>query len=145
MSTCATLKRNNSEKKGSVVTIILIFGSVFLILIGGLFSFILFQMRASTQRLAWHQALHTAESGVEYYKWCLNNEVQGDCLLDKEYFDIYGASMGEFSLVVDETVSCGEMMDRSINSTGWVDNFPNTTREVGVNYGRVSVAKFAYL
>ena len=141
MSTYETLKMN----KGSMVMIVLIFGLVFLTLIGGLFSFILFQMRASAQRLAWHQALYIAESGIDYYKWCLNNEAEGSCDLNKEYLDILGESIGEFSLTVDETVSCGDLTDRSINSVGWVSNFPNTNREVAVTYGKLSVGKFAYL
>ncbi|MBU3942421.1 hypothetical protein KKA24_00380 [Patescibacteria group bacterium] len=135
----------SKTNKGSVVMIVLIFGIVFLIMIGGLFSFILFQMRASAQRLAWYQSLYVAESGVDYYKWCLNNQVQEDCSFNKEYFDIQGNSLGEFSLEVKETISCGELIDRSINAVGWVSNFPSTTRKIAVTYGRISVGKFAYL
>lgn len=131
--------------KGSIVTIALVFGIIFLILIGGLFSFILFQMRANAQRLAWNQALYTAESGVDYYKWCLNNGAEGSCNAEKEYFDIEGSSLGQFSLTVDELTSCGEITERNISSSGWTDKFPSTKREVKVTYGRLSVAKFAYL
>jgi len=129
--------------KGSIVIIILIFGIVFLVLLGGLLGFVLLQMRYSAQRLAWDQSLYIAESGVEYYKWCLNNEI--NCDTEKEYLDPYGVSLGQFSLTVDQIISCGEVMERNIYSTGQTDRFPNTKREISVVYGRMSVAKFAYL
>ncbi len=131
--------------KGSIIAIVLVFGAIFLILIGGLFSFILFQMRANAQRLAWNQALYVAESGVAYYKWCLNNGVEGECSTGKEYFDIQGNSLGQFSLNIDESINCGETTERNIYSSGWTDKFANTKREIKVTYGRLSVAKFAYL
>lgn len=133
------------NNKGSIIAIVLVFGIIFLILIGSLFSFILFQMRANAQRLAWHQSLHTAESGIDYYKWCLNNEVEESCSTEKEYFDIEGNSLGNFSLNVDESMSCGEITERNIYSSGWTNKFSNTIRSVKVTYGRLSVAKFAYL
>ena len=131
--------------KGSIVTTVLVFGIVLLILLGSLLSFILFQMRANAQRLAWHQSLYVAEAGADYYKWCLNNQVQDNCDQEKDYLDITGSSLGTFSLTVNETLSCGEVIDTLINSVGYVSSFPNTTREIEVIYGRVSVAKFAYL
>jgi len=129
--------------KGSIVTIILIFGTVFLILLGGLLGFVLLQMRSSAQRLAWQQSLYIAESGIEYYKWCLNNEAS--CDAEKEYFDSQGVSIGQFNLIINQAMSCGETMETNIYSTGQTNRFPNTQREINVVYGRISVAKFAYL
>jgi len=130
-------------KKGSIIAIVLVFGIIFLILIGGLFSFILLQMRVSAYMLSWEQSLHIAESGTEYRKWCFNNEVS--CVEGKEYKDILGEVLGEFFLNVNVTSTCGEVFNREISSTGWTNRFPDTTREVQVVYGRESVAKFAYL
>ena len=129
--------------RGSIVTIILIFGMVFLILLGGLLGFILLQMRYSAQRIAWHQSLYIAESGTEYYKWCLNNGA--NCDTEKEYFDSQGVSIGRFNLMINQSMSCGETMETNIYSTGKTNRFPDTKREINVVYGRISVAKFAYL
>jgi hypothetical protein len=135
--------RNN--KKGSIVTLVLVFGSIFLILFGGLLGFILLQLRISSQKVAWNESLHIAESGVHYYLWCLNNEVEAQCETEKEYLDPAGNPIGRFSLNITTTISCGETINRTINSTGWTYDFPDIQREIKVLYGKSSVAKYAYL
>lgn len=131
--------------KGSIMMTILIFGLIFLILVASLFSFILIQMRSSLQRLAWNQALHIAEAGVNYYRWCLNNEAEGNCALEGDYFDVEGNPIGHYSLEIVPTVSCGETIEKQIYSTGWTNKFPDVKRKIGVLYARASVAKYAYL
>ncbi len=134
-----------NKNKGAIVTLVLVFGAIFLILLGGLLSFILLQLRQSNQRVAWNEALHIAEAGVNYYRWCLNNEVESQCQTQKEYFDPAGNPVGEFSLEIDPKISCGEITERIITSTGWTDDFPQTKRTISVLYARSSVAKYAYL
>ncbi len=131
--------------KGAIVTLVLVFGAISLILLGSLFGFILLQFRQSTQRLAWNQALHIAEAGINYYRWCFNNEVEDSCLFEKEYFDPEGHSIGTFSLETSFTTSCGEITTREIVSTGWTNKFLNTKRKISVLYARTSVAEYAYL
>lgn len=133
------------KNKGAIVTLVLVFGFVFLILLGGLLSFILFQLKKSEHRLAWNEALYVAEAGVDYYKWCLNNDIEADCELEREYLDPAGTLVGTFSLDIISTLSCGETVQRKISSTGWTEKFPQTKREVSVLYVRESVAKYAYL
>ena len=136
---------NKKNNKGAVITLVLVFGGIFLILLGGLFSFILFQLRQTTKKAAWNEALHIAEAGIDYYKWCLNNEAQDQCELNKEYFDSEGNSVGEFFLEAFPRTSCGEVIETEIYSTGWTNNFPNTERKIRALYARPSVAKYAYL
>ena len=62
--------------QGVITTYVLVFGLIFLIMLGGLFSFILLQLRQSAEKAAWSQALHIAEAGINYYKWCLNHEIE---------------------------------------------------------------------
>lgn len=124
---------------------VLVFGLIFLILLGSLMSFILYQLRTSVKKVAWNEALHLAEAGIDYYKWCLNNEVEGECDLGRDYYDAQGNLIGSFSLDVDATVSCGQTVRREIVSTGTTERFPSTQRKVKVTYARTSVAEFAYL
>jgi len=131
--------------RGSIITIVLIFGLIFLILLGGLFGFILIQARQSKHNVGWNQAFHIAESGVDYYRWCLNNGAEDNCQLEKEYYDSEGNLIGHFSLEVISNSSCGEIIERQISSTGWTNKFPQTIRKTRVLYARTSVAKYAYL
>ncbi len=136
-----TLKSN----KGAIITILMVFGMVFLILLGGLLGFILLQLKESVQRVAWNESLHVAEAGVNYYQWCINNEIEENCQREKDYYDILGNKIGGFSLEIDSNVSCGQTIQRRILSIGHTDNFPNTQRKVSVLYARTSVAEYAYL
>ena len=131
--------------KGIIVTYVLVFGAAFLILLGGLLGFILLQLRYSTQRIAWNEALQVAEAGINYYRWCLNNEVSENCQTEKDYFDPEGNPIGKFSLNVSSTISCGQTIQRKIISTGWTNNFPKIKRKISALYARTSVAKYSYV
>jgi hypothetical protein len=106
---------------------------------------VLLQLKQTNQRLAWNQALHTAEAGLHYYRWCLNNAVEDNCQLEKEHFDIEGDSLGEFFLEDFTNYACGEMVSRKIISTGWTNKFPDTERKVSIFYSRSSITGFSYL
>jgi len=105
--------------KGAIVTLVLVFGMIFLILLGSLFGFILLQYRQSIKETAWNQAFHIAESGINYYRWCLNNEVEDNCLSEKEYFDPEGNSVGMFSLEISSTTLRRNYCQR--DSFYWLD------------------------
>jgi len=131
--------------KGIIITYVLVFGAIFLLLLGGLLGFILLQLKQSAQRIAWNEALHVAEAGVNYYRWCLNNEVAGNCQLEKDYFDLAGNLIGQFSLEIDIQESCDQIIQRKIISTGRTNKFPDLKRKISVLYARESVAKYSYI
>src|SRR3989344_2413402 len=133
------------SNKGFITTYALVFGAIFLLLLSGLFGFILLQLRQANQKLSWNEALYIAEAGIDYYKWCLNNEVGETCLLDKDYFDPAGNQRGHFSLQVNTMVNCGQISQREIVSTGWTSRFPQIKRKVSALYARSSVAKYSYI
>ncbi len=134
-----------SNKRGIITVYLLVFGSIFLIMLGGLLGFILSQLRLSAQRVAWNEALHIAEAGVNYYRWCINNEIEPFCSAQKEYLDPAGNPVGQFSLETTSTISCGQTIQRKIISTGWTNKFPDKKRKITVLYARESVAKYSYI
>ncbi len=135
----------NNQKKGIIVTYVLVFGAIFLLLLSGLLGFILLQLRQAVQKEAWNEALNIAEAGINYYRWCSNNEVEGSCQVEKEYRDPAGSPIGRFSLQITPTAYCGEVVERTISSTGWTYRFPNVKRTVSISLAKTSVAKYAYL
>jgi hypothetical protein len=134
-----------NRQKGIITTYVLAFGAIFLLLLGGLLSFILLQLKQAAQREAWNEALHVAEAGIDYYQWCLNNEVEEDCQLEKDYTDAAGKVIGRFSLEVTPTVYCGEVVERVVVSTGWKSKSPEVKRKISVFSGKPSVARYVYL
>jgi len=133
------------RNRGIITTLVLVFGAIFLILLGGLLGFILLQLRQSSQKAAWNESLSIAEAGINYYRWCLNNNVEANCQTEKDYFDPAGNPLGHFSLQISSTVSCGETVQRKIISQGWTNKFPQIKRKVSVLYARASVARYSYI
>lgn len=132
-------------KKGMTIPLVLVFGAVFLMLLGGLLGFILLQRRQSLQKAAYNGALGIAEAGLNYYRWCLNHGFEANCLGEKDYFDAGGNFVGRFSLEETATASCGQTIQRKIISTGWTDKFPNIKRKISILYARASIAKYSYI
>lgn len=135
----------NLRQKGIITAYVLVFGTIFLILLSGLLGFILLQLRQANQKAAWNAALNIAEAGINHYRWCLNNEIESQCQGEKEYFDPAGNLIGKFSLQTSSTIACGQTIQKSIISTGWTNNFPDIKRKVSVLHARESVAKFSYV
>lgn len=133
------------NNKGIITTYVLVFGAIFLLLLSGLLGFILLQLRQTAQKVAWHESLQIAEAGINYYRWCLNNEVEGSCQLERELKDIAEKSIGKVLLEITSSISCGTTTAREIVATGQTDKFPQVKRKIKVSYGRQSVAKYAYL
>jgi len=131
--------------KGVITTYVLVFGAIFLILMGGLFGFILLQIKNSHQRVAWNESLEIAEAGINYHRWCLNNGIEDNCQSEKDYFDLSGNLIGSFSLQTSSEMSCGEVARRSVVSSGSTNELPDLERKVGSSYNKTSVAQYAYL
>ncbi len=134
-----------SKKKGAILTMVLVYGSVFIMILGGLFGFIFVQYRHASQKTAWSQAMDIAEAGINYYRWCLNHGLEAGCAVEKYYYDPGGVLVGKFSVEATSTVSCGQLIQREIISTGWTDKYPEIKRKVRVLYARTSVANHSYI
>jgi hypothetical protein len=133
------------KRKSIIVILTLVFGSAFLLMVSGLLGLLSLQLKEASQKASWYESLEIAEAGVNYYRWCLNNGIEDQCLGDKDFYDVEGELMGTFSLSATSTESCGQTIKRNIVSIGRTDDFPNMKREINVLYGRASVAKYAYL
>lgn len=134
-----------NKQKGVIITLVLVFGTIFLFFLAGILGFILVQARQAYQKISWNESLEIAEAGINYYRWCLNNEVEEDCEKEKNYFDINGNLVGRFSVDSSAVVSCGQTVEKQIISTGWTNKFPNIQRKIRALYARTSVAKYVYV
>lgn len=132
-------------KKGAILSYLLIFIFVFTILLVGILNFILNQLKLSEERIYWHQAFNIAEAGLEYYRWCLNNDTEQTCQLQKEYEDLNGNTIGAFQLQLDINSGCGLIISQNIISTGFTQKFPNVKRKISAFYANESVAKYSYI
>lgn len=148
-------------KKGQTIIQVLIFGTIFLIFLAGISSYILILHRQSLQKIAWNQALHIAEAGLNYYKWhlqhfpedlqdgndwCCDNPPCSVCgPYEHFYQDPQQKIKGKFSLEIEGKVQCGKVMALRIVSTGWTEKFPKIKRKVSINYIHSTVADYAFI
>ena len=109
-----------------------------------------YQYKLARQKVAWHNALSIAESGLNYYQWHLAHNPEdyqdgtgqpGPYLHD--YQDPYGGTTGQFSLEITAPNSCSNTI--TIKSTGWTSGAPNTQRSAQIKYGKKSLADYAFL
>lgn len=149
------------KQKGAIITLVLVFGAIFLLLLAGLFGFILMQHRQSLQKVAWNESLHAAEAGINYYRWRLRHfpndlqDGQPQCCssppcsvcgpYEHSFSDAQGKVVGKFSLEVEGKIQCGQVGAATITSTGWTDQFPKVKRKIRIKYIKPTVADFAYL
>jgi len=131
-------------EKGSIIPMVLIFGSIFLFIFAGLIGFVVTQYHQSKQKAALNQALEIAEAGVNYARWHLlysSNEFDFSGTYD--FIDPEGGQIGHYVLDITPPQECSTTF--SIKSTGWTDAYPNAKRTVLVKYGEPSLAQYAFL
>lgn len=148
----------NAQESGFILIVVLLMASFLIVLASGLASVGIYQDRLFNQETAKHEAIHMAEAGVNYYRWHLAHN-------QTDFFDGTGAdpggngapfgpyvhnytalstnNTGHFSLLITPPPTGSTIV--TINSTGWLDSFPNTKRTVEVKYGIPSLAHFSFL
>jgi len=137
-------KKREKGGKGIIVTFALIFGFVFLIMLGGLLTVILMQQRQSVQRAAWNEALHVADAGTDYARWHIfHSPADFNFSGTYDYKNPYGDILGKYQLVITAPTGCNAGI--TIKSTGWSLDFPDIKRVVQVGYAKPALAKYAFL
>lgn len=136
--------------EGSITILVLVFGAVFAIAIGGLVLVAATQYTSSVRVETFEKALTIAQSGAEYYRWHLAHDPQdftdgtgnpGPYI--HQISDSYGSTEGTFSLEITPPASGSSIIN--INSKGWLDSHPDIVRSISARYGIPSIAKYAFL
>ncbi len=145
-------QKSNLKNNGSIVLLVLVFGAIFMILLGGTFGFVFTQHNLQKVKTEKERALQISEAGINYYRWFLSH--YPDDLTDgtgesgsyeHEYSDPEGGAIGKFSLQVSGVTQCHSVTAIDITSTGWTYEDPKVTRQIEIRYSRPSVADYAYI
>lgn len=140
-------------QRGSLLVIVLVFGSIFLAIAVSFMGYVLTQSRTQDIKHNDERALAIAEAGLNYYKWYLAHN-PGDIThgtgLPGPYVVPYedtaaSSTIGEFSLDVTSTSYCGVISSIDITSTGYTTEEPDRERVVYGKYARPTVAEYAYI
>ncbi len=132
------------NKNGSVTVWTLVLGGVFIIILSGILSFLVFQIKNNKRAEVSVSAFHIAEAGVEYSRWRLaHNPEDFDFSGKYDFKDPEGTIVGYFTLQIEAPSFCSPGI--KITSTGEKKNHSQLTRTIKAVYAKPSLARFAFL
>ncbi len=141
-----------NSQSGTLIVLVLIFGSIFFIIIASFMGFVISQNRAQEHKLQGERALAIAEGGLNYYRWYLahypDDVTHGTGNAgphDIPYQDFEAGLIGTSTLEIAEQSYCGVNTSIDIRSTGRNTEKPEIARSVYARYARPSVAEYAYI
>lgn len=138
--------------RGYLMVLALVFGTVFLTVLGALTSFVLTENQSQSTATAAARASAIAEAGVEYYRWFLAHNPNdltngtgqpGPYVIP--YMDPEGGQTGTIEIDVVGNTSCDALTSIDIRSTGTPAEDPAVSRTVITRYARPTVARFSYV
>jgi hypothetical protein len=148
----ATYRHPEIASRGMTTALVLIFIGVFMLVLGTITSYALQESRYGRALYAREQALHIAESGLEYYRWYLAhnpNDLTNGTGSSGPYnygvSDPEGGSLGNAAITVTGNTQCGIVQSVDITAEGRSNADPKYARTLTARYMRPSVAAYSYL
>lgn len=136
------------SQKGSILIQALVFGSIAVVIIGGLISWAGVNIKASRLALYREQALQIAESGIDYYRWHLAHapaDYQDGTGTSTpsvhQFYDKDGNVIGSFTLQITPPATGFTIV--TIKSTGKIVDDPSISRSIVARFAIPSLAKYA--
>jgi hypothetical protein len=142
---------NNKRSSGYVVVTTLVFAGVFLLILYSLLGLVFVQYESQKQAQRSAESLQIAEAGLDWYSWYLaHNPDDLDGPNDSMPYqhtitDPERGPVGTAEIDVSGSQFCGQNQWVDIESTGWSNQKPDTTRTVRARYTRPSVARFSFI
>lgn len=145
----------NLRQRGSISVLVLVFGVVFSSVIGGLAIYGAVEFNGVRRTEAYQKALAVAEAGVYYYRWHLAHDPMdfndgtcdpGPCQdgpFEHEYNDPQAGIAGSYSLNIIPPEEGSEIV--TIESTGWMSDYPSVRRKVVARFGPEPLTKYSFL
>ncbi|MCE9541538.1 hypothetical protein K8R03_03200 [Candidatus Kaiserbacteria bacterium] len=144
--------QSRTPQSGVTTLMVVGFMGVFMMILGMLTSYVFEQAKYGRALYGREQALHIAESGLEYYRWFLShnpgNLTNGTGLAGPYTYtlnDPEGGALGTASLTVTGATQCGQLQWIDITSRGVSNLNPSYPRTLYARYMHPSVATFSYL
>ncbi len=144
--------RPPAHKGGYLLLLALVFGAIFIGLIGALSSYVLIENRLQTVKYSQGEAFTIAEAGIEYYKWFLAH-FPGDTMngtghagpYSIPYNDPESGVTGTISLSVAGNTSCGQTTSIDLTSVGTPSDNTLIAKTVTARYAQPSVGTYSYI
>jgi Tfp pilus assembly protein PilX len=138
------LKNND----GVILPIVLIFGLLAMIILGGIVSWAMINLRVSQQAVKREAAFEIAESGSEYYRWHLahaptdyKDGTASPGPYVHQFYDKDGNLIGSFSLAITAPLIGSTVV--TVKSTGRTVSGYNGSRTIETQLAKPSMAKYS--
>lgn len=145
-------KKQFAGQLGYLVVLVLVFGSVFFMIMASFVGYIATQSQVVNQRVTLQQATDVAEAGLNYYKWFLahypNDATNGTGSpgpYTHIYYDPEGDAIGEFSLSIASSTYCGDLASMEVTSVGHTYNDPSIVKTIKARFAQPTVAEYSYI
>lgn len=136
-------------KAGYLLVVVLVFGSIFTLIVTSFVGYIVTQSQVVNFRYEQQRAADIAEAGLNYYRWFLAHypsDLTNGTGLPGPYVMTYrdpeGGDIGEYSLDIASSTYCGEVSAIDIESTAHTYANPDAVAVVRGRYTRPSVASY---
>lgn len=144
------MTKTRSLHRGYLMLLALVFGAIFLTVLGALSSYTLTQNRLQNLTTGRVKALALAEASLEYYRWYLAHH-PGDLTngtgqpgpYEFTYNDPEGGPAGTVSLAITEAGYCGQPGAIDIAATGRPSDGTNAHATVHTRYAQPTVAFYS--
>jgi Tfp pilus assembly protein PilX len=138
----------NSKKtilsRGVLTVWVLVFGTIFILMLGSVLGFVLFQVRLHQNIKASNLAAQIAEAGINYAKWHLaHNETDYNFNGTYDYYDPEGSIVGQYQLTITAPSGCGAGV--TIKSAGWKQGVQGQKRTLQIKYAKPALARYGFL
>lgn len=144
--------KKHQPVRGYLMLLAIVFGAVFITVLGALSGYVLTENRAQSTATAGSRGFAIAEAGLEYYRWFLahypNDLTNGTGSAGPytiPYNDPEGGQTGIISLDISGNTSCGQTTSIDIRSTGIPAEQESATKTIVARYARPTVARFSYV
>lgn len=141
-----------SRSRGFIMLQALVYGTIFLTVLGALASFSLTQNKVQTSATGKSKALALAEAGLEYYRWHLAHfpgDLQNGTGQPGPYTiaqtDPEGGTIGSYTLTITGNQSCGQTASIDIISKGTPSDGSGVSRTIKARYAQPTVAQYSYI
>jgi hypothetical protein len=137
---------------GSILLLVLVFGSVFLLVLTALSGYVLVENRAEEVRRQRQEAFAIAEAGLEYYRWFLSH-FPGDITngtgqpgpYEIDFEDPESGVAGTYTLAISGASACGTTNAITVTSSGAPTDAPGITSTLWARYAQPSVAQYSFI
>lgn len=136
--------------RGSILLLVLVFGSIFFIILGALVQLVVIENRAQDALIGRAQSFSIAEAGLEYYAWFLahfpddlTNGTGNPGPHTLSYTDpTTGGALGTYTLSFEGASACGDTQLVDITSTGTSAAYPNSLTTLVARFAAPTVAQY---